>query len=816
MRIPSFVESCSERARSWIGPLAVLAFTVAFFAPELFGNRIAATANMARWRPWRENATAAELAAPSFNPDCLLSYYPRRAILHDAWNKRVLPLWNPYTFAGSPFLADVQAGVFYPPNWILMPFDPKWQLGAFLFFHAAWGGLGLHALVRRLGVGAPVAALAGCAFALNGYFFQHFGLPTFLASASWVPWTLAATLDLRERPDSRRAALLGLCGALLFLAGQPQTAVHAVYACAMVFAAGGFLLTRIIRRVAAASAAAGVAILLVAAQLLPTAELAQSSARADLPYSTVISGSFHPVEILRFAVDGFFGSPATADSWGGFFPRGDSFYFRHQASSIFAGTPVFLLALWGIVSRGTRRSALAFTLLLVMAGLIAFGSPLARLAYELLPGFRFSRIDRIGFFLVLAQSALAALAAHDLATRPNAFRARRAFGILVIALSIAGMAAISLAGPDLPNLLGAPEHGGGPARLEETLLDRVVERTWVAGLFAIATGIALALPSARIASTAPFALAAIQLSFLAAPHRGDRRPETIFPPHESIAALADVLDEGEGGGRFIRFGRDPNTPGTPVSNVLPPSTNVPYELRDLQGYNALTDSTLGRTLETALGEKLFSSGIWMGRRIVEPVVPRSMEHPILDALAVRAAVSEDPFSAQGWTALPSKGFRLFRNEEACPRLSLVAAGRGVGAGEMDDILRRGAFDPHREAVWIGTGTLQASAGDVASIGSVQSLVDNEREIVVRANPQQPALLVIADAWSAGWRAKVDGNPQEILRVWGVVRGILLPPGSHLVELRYEPTVFRLGALLSIAGLFLAGGMIAWSRAADSP
>jgi hypothetical protein len=795
--------------------MAILAFTAAFFAPELFGNRIAATANMARWRPWRDSATAAEAAAPSFNPDCLLSYYPRRAILHDAWNERSLPLWNPYTFAGSPFLADVQSGVFYPPNWILMPFDPKWQLGAFLFFHAAWAGLGLHALLRRLGVGAYVAALAGCAFALNGYFFQHFGLPTFLASASWVPWAMAATLDLRERPDARRAAMLGLCGALLFLAGQPQTAVHAVYACAIVFAAGGFLRRRIFRRAAAAFAAAGVAILLVAAQLLPTAELAKSSARADLPYSTVISGSFHPVEILRFVVDDFFGSPSTADSWGAFFPRGDSFYFRHQASSIFAGAPLFFLALWGIVSKGSRRKALAFTLLLGISGLIAFGSPLARFAYEFLPGFRFSRIDRIGFFVVLAQAVLAALAAMDLATRPSALRARRIFGILVIALSLAGMTVISFAGPDLPQVLGAPDRAGVPARLEQALLDRVVGRTMMAGLFAIATGIAFLLPSARIASTAPFVLAAIQLSFLAAPHRGDRRPGTVFPPHEAIAQLADVLDEGEGGGRFIRFGRDPLTPGTPVSNVLPPSTNVPYELRDVQGYNALADSTLGRTLEIALGEKLFSSGIWMGRRIVEPVLSRSMEHPLLDALAVRAAVSEDPFTARGWTELESRGLRLFRNEEACPRFSLVASGRGVGGDEMNDILRRGEFDPHREAVWIGTGALGTGSEEVALAGTLQTLVDNDQEIVVRANPNRPAILVIADAWNGGWRAKVDGNPQEILSVWGVVRGILLQPGSHLVELRYEPFSFRAGALLSIAGLFLAGGMIAWTRTAGS-
>lgn len=812
MSILEPADSRHDRARSWIGPFAVVAFTAAFFAPVLFGNRVAMTANMSRWLPWSETATAAEKAAPSFNPDCALSYYPRRAVLHDAWNERALPLWNPNTFAGYPFLADVQAGVFYPPNWILMPFDPKWQMGAFLFFHAAWGGLGLHALLRRLRIAAPLCALAGCAFALNGYFFQSFGLPTFLASASWVPWTLAAALDLRDRPDARSAAMLGICGALLFLAGQPQTAVHAAYACALVFATAGLLRARLLRSVSAAVAAACVAVLLAAVQLLPTAQLASTSARADLPYSTIVSGSFHPVEIIRFVVDGFFGSPVTEDSWGGLFPRGDGFYFRHQASSIFAGTPIFLLAIWGIVSKGTRKRALGFTLLFVFSALIAFGSPLAQLAYEILPGFRFSRIDRFGFFVAFAQAVLAAFAAQDLAARPGALRGRRIFGITVIVLAISGTIAVSLAGPELPRILGASLREASALRLDPLVFDRVVDRTRIASLFAIATGIALALPSARLASTAPLALAAIQLSFLAAPHRGDRRPESVFAPHEAIAMLADVLDEGEGGGRFIRYGRDPATRGTPVSNFLPPSTNVPYGLRDVQGYNALADTTLGRTLETALGEKLFTSGIWMGRRIVEPVLPRSMEHPILDALAIRAAVSADVFSAQGWSMLPLRGLHLFRNNDACPRFSLVAEGRGVGAGEMNDILQRGAFDPHREAIWIGTGELRAAENaSPGPPGTVQTLADNDREIVVRANPLRPSIFVVADSWNSGWKAKVDGNPQEILRVWGVVRGILLQPGSHLVELRYEPSAFRIGALLSIAGLFLTGGMIAWSR-----
>ena len=126
-------------------------------------------------------------------------------------------------------------------------------------------------------------------------------------------------------------ARLALAGALLFLAGQPQTAFHGAYAAAIVV--GTALLQRRIREgeaprsplpVAGALAGAGVlAVLLVSAQLLPTMDLASRSARAVLPYSTVVSGAFHPVDAIRFAVPEFFGTPLTRDEWSALFPRGE-------------------------------------------------------------------------------------------------------------------------------------------------------------------------------------------------------------------------------------------------------------------------------------------------------------------------------------------------------------------------------------------------------------------------------------------------------------------------------------------------------------
>ena len=67
-----------------------------------------------------------------------------------------LPLWNPYVFSGYPAQADIQAGVFYPPNWLLRPL--LLELGAFfmwnLAMHLVLLGAGTYALCRQVGATA--------------------------------------------------------------------------------------------------------------------------------------------------------------------------------------------------------------------------------------------------------------------------------------------------------------------------------------------------------------------------------------------------------------------------------------------------------------------------------------------------------------------------------------------------------------------------------------------------------------------------------------------------------------------------------------
>jgi uncharacterized membrane protein YfhO len=79
------------------------------------------------------------------------------------------------------------------------------------------------------------------------------------------------------------------------------------------------------------------------------------------------------------------------------------------------------------------------------------------------------------------------------------------------------------------------------------------------------------------------------------------------------------------------------------------------------------------------------------------------------------------------------------------------------------------------------------------------------------NAEQPAVLVLADAWDPGWRATVDGVSEPVLRANVAFLGVAVPAGHHLVELVYRPAAVQGALALSVVGLLalaalgLAGG-----------
>lgn len=75
--------------------------------------------------------------------------------------------WNPYVALGRPFVGDPEAAVFYPPTWLWVIMPERWALWSALALHVAFCGIGARRLVLYWGRGPRIALVVGLAFALS-------------------------------------------------------------------------------------------------------------------------------------------------------------------------------------------------------------------------------------------------------------------------------------------------------------------------------------------------------------------------------------------------------------------------------------------------------------------------------------------------------------------------------------------------------------------------------------------------------------------------------------------------------------------------
>ncbi|HEY2773666.1 MAG TPA: hypothetical protein VGK20_06410 [Candidatus Binatia bacterium] len=89
-----------------------------------------------------------------------------------------------------------------------------------------------------------------------------------------------------------------------------------------------------------------------------------------------------------------------------------------------------------------------------------------------------------------------------------------------------------------------------------------------------------------------------------------------------------------------------------------------------------------------------------------------------------------------------------------------------------------------------------------TVGKAELLRDRPGDIEVRADAPHQQLLVVAERFHEGWKARVDGRATSSLRVDGDMLGVLVPEGRSDVSLVFDPDSLRYGKLLSCAGLAL--------------
>ena len=157
--------------------------------------------------------------------------------------------------------------------------------------------------------------------------------------------------------------------------------------------------------------------------------------------------------------------------------------------------------------------------------------------------------------------------------------------------------------------------------------------------------------------------------------------------------------------------------------------------------------------------------------------------------------------AIGQTTAPGAVIDWIARSNYLPMISVGQEPRFVPETNILDALLDDSFDPHstvllpvqaRPAV---TATRQAAAKAIP-----QKFAAHQIEIAVDA--PGAAMVTISQTYYPPWKAYVDGQATPIWRANHAFQAVQVGGGHHLLQLRYEDGLFRLGAGISI-GVALA-------------
>jgi hypothetical protein len=145
---------------------------------------------------------------------------------------------------------------------------------------------------------------------------------------------------------------------------------------------------------------------------------------------------------------------------------------------------------------------------------------------------------------------------------------------------------------------------------------------------------------------------------------------------------------------------------------------------------------------------------------------------------------------------------IAENPDALPRAYFVEDFAVEASGRALERVVHGDFDFRRQVLLERWPDGLAGAGDPAPALAARIASDAPERVVVEVAAPRAGLLVLADTFYPGWRARVDGRPADLLRGNALFRAVPLPAGSHRVAFEYAPASLRVGAALSLGSLGL--------------
>ncbi len=736
--------------KAWHVALIFLALTLIFHSGILFGGKFL-------WEDFVEQE------------------FPFRTLAASSLAQGVLPHWDPYVFAGMPFLADVQVAFWYPVNLLqalfvsdghLSPVVMEWAI----LLHFAIAGFGMYWFSKKIfDLDDWSALFAGIAYGFGGYITAQSIHQMIVYHIALFP--SVAYFFIRGFGSWKHAVVAGICLGAMYLAGHPQSTLY------FTFFLGILALYEIVYRarnkeekldagtIIRMALPVIVGIGIFAIQYLPSQELADLSRRETITYEKSLDGSLFWGNTLTFILPRLFGV-STGDPADAKVPYWNGPYYNSWETAIYIGVlPLFFAIMAGLMDRKKKYvSLLVGMAIFALAFALGDHFPLYKLFFQLPLFNKFRTPARMMMVFSFAGAALAGVGLSG-ALRATEKKWGDTKGLIVrVLLALPWLLAIAGMIHATTFLRGAPEGA------DESI-------SWAASLAAVPV-------LAMLVLTGLHYLGSLRGNLFA-----------------GLIIAITVIE-------LFTYGMSLNdSPEDPRD-----AFNQQPQVVDMLKKDQAKELSRART---RIGNEMIvkrNQGAYDRIQLIEGYDPLVLQRVFPDM--ANPDNSMDLMNLK-WTITTGQNPGFVMRPTYLPRIKLYYQADVLPDSEALTRLKTDSSYDYRNRILLEEPpTMPLGPQDVNAKDSVTKFEGNE--ITASVTTSSNAMLFFSEIYYPAWKAYLDGKPVKLYRAFTSLRAVEVPVGTHTVVLRYESSAFAEGSMITIITLVLSIGALGFLQFRSRP
>ncbi|MCX6154243.1 MAG: YfhO family protein [Candidatus Kapabacteria bacterium] len=748
----NFAEEKMYNIPLWAIVLVFILTTLLFFKANILGNHF-------------------------FWEDFVEYVYPTQNFAAAESAKGYIPFWNPYSFGGMPFLADLQSGFFYLPNRILTFFVnsegkiPFVALELLLIFHFFISQLSMYSLMRSLEISKVGSVIGAVSYSFSLVFVCHVIHPMIVEHLAWFPLVFLFYRRAMIKLNFRDSALAGLIFGMSMLSGHPQITLYEA------FFLGIFFIWQLISAVKAGEykgknigfgIISGIIPIVIAVgifciQYLPSQELAGFSQRSEMSFEKASEGSLEFEQIFSSITPKLFGATEGSESFkvpfylksnvthsiAPYFYYWETAYYIGLAALILGFIALFFLVKTRLIGFLLTMSIIGFFFALGSNGFIYeifhklplfgnFRNPARMMLYFV---FGFSVLSGFGFDLIRVK------------TKNKTF-------LLILALisGIIGLISILIMTGSLSSLFNTPPNFA-------SIVKGLGSTTFLLLLFIV--GI-LFLINLRILNSTIGGAILICIIFTDLYIAGCDFNSSKQNPKEKYTLSADEIQK---------------------FRVNPPNDIFRVNMR-MYKPNYISMARNQGLIDRIMLIEGYNPLIL--QRASLPVESSSISNALFN---VKYELTVDSLRRQ-----PAFRERTF----TFPRAWMVHKARVVDPKSIKEFLKIGKIDFRYEVI-LEEQTKSYYQDSSIKYGDekVEFQEYNSNSMKIAVESKSAGIMVVSEVYYPAWKAYIDDQPTNIFSANYSLRAIEVPQGKHIIEMKYESATFSLGAWITVITLILS-------------